>query len=169
MSKQILDSLIKLHYEKVFKILYLIFQDKTIAEDACQEAFYEASKNLDSIKDISKFHSWVLTIAIRKAFQMIKKKDNIVLTNRIEDEKDFSVNVEQQALTKEMQSEIQQLIKELDFIYRQVVVLRYYYDMEDKEIAMILDIPVGTVKSRLHRAKVILREKIMANTKQGVR
>lgn len=170
MHHNIIDSLINMHYEKVYQVICLMFKDKTLSEDACQEAFYEAIKNIKKLNDISMFRPWVLKIAIRKASHLVKKSSKMELTDMIDNEKDISINVEQEALTKELQSETQELIKELDFPYRQVVVLKYHYDMQDKDIANFLDIPIGTVKSRLYRAKNIIKKKIMtANRRQGVR
>jgi len=60
--------------------------------------------------------------------------------------------------TEETRQELMQVLKRTDVKYREIIVLKYYYDLTDEEIGEYLYMPVGTVKSRLHRAKALLRK-----------
>ncbi|MBS4025474.1 MAG: RNA polymerase sigma factor [Clostridia bacterium] len=161
-SNHSFETLFDLYYEKVYRSTYLIIQNEGIAQDATQEAFIEAFKNLDKLRNKEKFPAWVAVIASNKAIDILRKNRKLFLVHNIDD---FIPNISPLTpdvvlIKKETSDELVLQLKQLSVIYREVIVLRYFHNLQDSEIATILNLPLGTVKSRLHRAKIILRKKM---------
>lgn len=119
-----------------------------------------AFQTLHKLKDHGRFHGWVAAIASNKAIDMIRKSARSIPVDNIEDfvSEGSPDNPAEIVVNKETRQEIIQVLKRIDMKYREVVVLKYYYDLTDGEIGEYLDMPVGTVKSRLHRANTLLRK-----------
>ncbi|AEE91690.1 RNA polymerase, sigma-24 subunit, ECF subfamily [Tepidanaerobacter acetatoxydans Re1] len=151
--------LFELFYSDVYKTSYFITQDFSLAEDATQEAFCKAFQKLDTLREFNKFGSWIKTIAARCAIDIMRKRQHFTV---VEDFAQFSqdnyVNSLPQLLPEneleknELKSCIKRAIYDLNPIYRQVIVMKYFLNLTSQEIADALDLPVGTVKSRLFRA-----------------
>lgn len=151
--------LFELFYSDVYKTSYFITQDFSLAEDATQEAFCKAFQKLDTLREFNKFGSWIKTIAARCAIDIMRKRQRFTV---VEDFAQFSqdnyVNSLPQLLPEneleknELKSCIKRAIYDLNPIYRQVIVMKYFLNLTSQEIADALDLPVGTVKSRLFRA-----------------
>ena len=156
-----------LYYHHVYKTAYFIIKDPHMAQDILQEAFIKIFKNLDKLHDESKMKAWISQITTRTAIDFIRKENrwngmpiedvnhyengNISeLASTVEKEVERSITIEQ----------IQQQMLKLTPSYRTVLYLKYIQDLKDQEIADYLQIKVGTVKSRLHRAKRQLKEYI---------
>lgn len=141
-----------------------------LAHDVLQETFLKAFKKLDTLSDLDNIGPWLGVIATRTAIDLIRKNNNwngiptedVLLLGKLSlQEKAPSVEdeVENQMVKAELLSKIQELKQE----YREILVLKYYYDLTDQEIASSLEINIGTVKSRHHRAKQKLQALITNN------
>ena len=109
-------------------------------------------------KDI--FKTWMTRIIINKCYDILRKKSKVIPF-----ESEFVENVEEKSNFSE-KVEMQMILDKLDKDFKEIVILYYYNNFKQDEIARILDIPKGTVKSRLHRAKSeILR---ILNSQKGV-
>ncbi len=147
----------------LFTVVHQIITDKTIAQDVLQEAFITAWKNIDKY-DASKgrLFTWLFNVtrncAINttrsKAYKSEQKNDSFDNYVTYVDEKDsMSLNVNQIGLRKQVQ-----LLRE---DYKNVVELSYFNGCTHEEIAKILTIPVGTVKTRLRNALIELRKQFV--------
>lgn len=147
------------YYDSIYRSTYLIAQDESIAKDATQEAFVVAFVTMHKLRSTSKFRGWVAAIA-SKAIDMIRKSARSIPIDNIEEliAEESPNNPAEIVVTKEAEHELLQALKRIDMKYREVIVLKYYYDITDGEIGKYLHIPVGTVKSRLYRAKELLRK-----------
>ena len=148
------------YYKRVYSTCLLILKNHSLAEEAAQEAFIKAYNNIDKLKDPSKFGPWVASIASNCAIDLYKSNKNVLI---IEDNEtlDFLINqkidnthdpyneLEKSELGREMRLAISKLEPQLE----QMVILKYYWELKDKEIADVLQVPIGTVKSSLHRAR----------------
>ncbi len=155
------------YFERVYRSTCLIFQNELIARDATQEAFVVAYKQLDSLKDLDSLYTWLTAVAANQAKDMIKKHHNCMLVASIEEVQAgpaHPVNIEQ----KDMELDIMQALQIIDIKYREVIVFKYYLGFTEKEIGKILDLPSGTVKSRLSRAKMKLRGILGPDAESGV-
>lgn len=162
--------LFELSYDEVYRTAYMITQSRTMSEDAVQEAFLKAFERLDTLKEPKKFVSWIKAITARRAIDMLRQQKRLTL---LDDYADYPINdcispallpqPETEAERRELKAKLREVIRSLDAIHRQVIVLKYYLGFDTREIAQILDLPPGTVKSRLHRALKILNSKISSD------
>ena len=130
-----------------------------LAQDAVQDTFISALTHLNSLRDANVFYPWLKRILVNRCYQILKKERSVSFDENME-RKDFLVR--QTAEDKfEKAANLQQLYKVLMYLsdeLKSCVLLRYFSEFNSYEdIAMILDIPVGTVRSRLSAA----REKLM--------
>ncbi|OEF96127.1 RNA polymerase sigma factor [Desulfuribacillus alkaliarsenatis] len=155
-------------YSKVYKAICYITRDPDITQDILQETFIKAFKNLDSIKDPEKMGAWLTTIAVRTTKDYYNKHNKS--NNNVSIDSEVFVEIKQTewvAKTVEKSVELstlkEQLAKKIDELppeYREVFVLKYYAELTYEEISEVLDLKVGTVKSRIHRAKQKLQIEI---------
>ncbi|WCN37334.1 sigma-70 family RNA polymerase sigma factor [Aneurinibacillus uraniidurans] len=139
-----------------------LLEDRTVMEDVVQEIYIEVYRSLAKFDSTRSFRSWVTGIAVRQVhnyrrktwrlFRLLEKKQRYT---SVEVEPDVANAI---ADKLEHQQWIEQ-IQELPYKYKQVIVLRYLHEYSQDEIAHILGIPVGTVKSRIHSALQKLRKK----------
>ncbi|MED4731334.1 sigma-70 family RNA polymerase sigma factor [Aneurinibacillus migulanus] len=137
-----------------------LLNDKTGFEDVIQEIYIEVYKSLPKFDLSRSFRSWVIGIAVRQVnnyrrktwrlFRLLEKNRQYETQDM---EPDFTASVANRLDSRELIEQIDRL----PYKYRQVIVLRYLHEYSQEEIARILEIPVGTVKSRIHSALKKLR------------
>lgn len=116
--------------------------------DAIQETLVSAYKNLKSLREPQYFSSWIIKILINKSYDIIRKNKKVKYLNekmQIEEETYYDIY--------SSESELENVLTQLEKNLRLVVVLYYYDDLSVADISKILNIPEGTVKSRLSRAR----------------
>jgi RNA polymerase sigma-70 factor (ECF subfamily) len=155
------SELVRIHTRGVFNVVYHMCGDALIAEDAAQETFIRAWQNLSSYRPQTSLRNWLYRIAFNAGMDMLRKEKRI-LPNDIDemglaDERPGPESVVSQ---QERASMVQQAVLALPDASRAVLVLREYEGMSYHEIADALDIPVGTVMSRLNYARKLLKEKL---------
>ena len=158
------SELVCIHAEGVRNVIYRMCGDVQIAEDAAQETFIQAWLHLASYRTQASFRSWLYRIAVNAAIDMLRKEKRI-LPGSLEDLqlKDSQPGPEARFAQEEQASLIQKAIISLPEACRVVLVLREYEEMAYQEIADTLNIPVGTVMSRLNYARKVLRDKLERN------
>lgn len=125
------------------------------ALDAIQESLVKAFSNIKNLRENKFFKTWLIRILINECnnIEAYRKKvilkDNALDNNSHQDEQDLSMSMDIRVLTSK-----------LDTIYKEVIDLRYNHDLKLEDIAIILDIPLGTVKSRLNKAHKLLKEQL---------
>ena len=162
-------------YERpVFSLVYRMVRDRELSEDLAQETFVKVFNHLDSYNPKYKFSSWIFKIASNLAIDHLRKKElNTVSLDgsrhaRTDDEIESSrisvasadENPEELLVAKELGNEIEAAIGELRAEYRTAIVLRHVEGRPYEEIAEIMDVPLGTVKTYIHRARSELRESL---------
>ncbi len=135
--------------------------DPQIAEDAAQETFIQAWTHLPSYRPQTSLRNWLYRIAVNAATDLLRKEKHI-LPNALEDLqlRDPQLGPEALFFEEERTALIQKAILSLPEASRVVLVLREYEGMSYHEIADALDIPVGTVMSRLNYARKSLKDKL---------
>jgi RNA polymerase sigma-70 factor, ECF subfamily len=152
-------ELVRRHYQGVVRVVYSMCGDASLAEDATQEAFIRAWVNLPSFQPTAPLKSWLYRIAINAALDVLRKKPEESLEeNQVTMIIDQSQSPESALVEKERIALVRQAMKELPEASRSVLVLREYGDLSYQEIAKVLDVPIGTVMSRLNYARNRLRE-----------
>ncbi|MGB9680318.1 MAG: RNA polymerase sigma factor [Minisyncoccia bacterium] len=156
--------LMKFQGPKALKTAYLITGKKHIAEECVQEAFFQCYQKIYQLKNPQAFERWFYRILTRICYDYIKKnKNNISLEALKEAGQDFHSekdDTEEIYQEKELKKFLINSLYTLDPHYRTIIILKYYQELSIKEIAKIMKLPEGTVKSRLHRGIKKLEEKL---------
>jgi RNA polymerase sigma-70 factor (ECF subfamily) len=156
----------------VFSLIYRMIGDREQAEDLAQESFVKAFNNLDTYNPSYRFSSWLFKIANNHAIDHLRRarlstvsihgSPHAASAEREEETRivleSHDESPEQEMLALELGSEIEEAIARLRPEYRTAVILRHIESRPYEEIAEIMDVPIGTVKTFLHRARAELRE-----------
>lgn len=161
--KELLDR----YKNQIFSFILRLIQNPSDAEDIAQDVFIKAFRHLSSYDSGSPFITWLFKIAHNTTIDFVRMKRPAAVS--IHDEVD-PIDPEDvgQSLDKAMdkifqEAFIERLFAALPRLYREVLVLRHKENMDIKEIAQILQIPEGTAKIRLFRARNMLRRKLEAS------
>lgn len=172
---------IMLSYEKkVYNISYQMFGNEQDAYDASQEVFIKLYKNIHSFKFDSSFATWLHRIAVNTCIDEYRKKKKHVqqaaysFDESIENEsssikrqiEDHALNPEQQIVQDETVNEVRYAIDQLKEEHKMIIILRDIRGHSYEEVSEILECSVGTVKSRLSRARSALKNIILENREQ---
>jgi RNA polymerase sigma factor (sigma-70 family) len=127
-----------------------------MARDAVQETFIRVYRSIGSFDTGRPFKPWFFRILINECNRLLRKEPRLISLNKVIDEDGAQIAADQ----KEDYSDLYHAIQSLKDIYRIPVVLKYLQGFSEKEIAEILDINQNTVKSRLFKAREMLRKKL---------
>jgi RNA polymerase sigma-70 factor (ECF subfamily) len=157
-----ISQLVDQHYESVFRFAYRLSGTSHEAEDISQQAFLDAQRKLDTLRDPDKVRAWLFMIVRNLYRRQIRDRvthGEVALEVLVEpvDQKRGSDKQIEQSLDSES---LQQVLNELPEEFRSVLLLFYFRELSYREIAEQLDVPIGTVMSRLSRGKKQLRERI---------
>ena len=155
------SELVRVHAQGVLNVVYHMCGDMLIAEDAAQEAFIRAWEKLPSYRPQTPLRNWLYRIAFNAGMDMLRKNKRI-LSDDINDLPltDGQPGLETIIAKQERTKLVQNAILSLPDASRVVLVLREYEDLSYQEISSTLDIPVGTVMSRLNYARNLLKSKL---------
>lgn len=167
-------ELVSVYEKQVYSIAYRFMGNPDDANDLAQEAFIRAFRGIENFRGDASFKTWLYHIvanACRDELRRIKRQPVVSLNAPIVTD-DGEINREQEDWTftpeliyesKELQETIQQLLNELIPEYRQVLILREIQGFTYDEIASTLNCSLGTVKSRINRARKTLKDLIIEN------
>ncbi|MDP3775616.1 MAG: sigma-70 family RNA polymerase sigma factor [Gemmatimonadales bacterium] len=165
-------ELLRRYQRPVFSLIYRMVRDRELAEDLAQDSFVKVLNALDSYQPEYKFSSWIFKIANNAAIDHLRRREIVTLSldgapgARTADEVEATalqaVDRSESALdeleAKELGTSIEQAIARLRPEYRACILLRHVEGRAYEEIAATLDLPLGTVKTHIHRARHELRE-----------
>ncbi len=175
---QAFETLIIKHEKIVYNIALRMFGASEDVKDISQEVFLKVYRNLQQFDEKSAFSTWVYRIAMNTCIDEMRKRKNkqtYSLEEELEDtdgsyQKQFADNEEtpeQTMMRKEAQSEILQALETLSAEHRMAIVLRDIRGFSYEEIADMTDTTLGTVKSRISRARLQLKEEILKTREQS--
>lgn len=154
--------LVEQYQTPVFNLCYRMLGEPEAAEDAAQESFLRAWQYISRYDRQRPFATWLLSISAHYCIDRLRRKRFTLFSLDAEREDDdrpnelpdvVALNPEQEAIRREEQAGLQSALKGLEPIDRAAIVLRYWYDFSEVEIAASLNLTVSAVKSRLHRAR----------------
>ena len=170
-------ELIEEHRDRVFNITFRMLGSRAEAEDVSQEVFISVFKTIETFRGESKFSTWLYRIAVNQSKNRIKYLAR--RHDRDRDELDETSNGPNGAIggpqpkapdhalaSVQMEKLLQEAIDSLDADQREVVILRDVEDLSIEEICVITELPDGTAKSRLHRARAVLRKKLSRHVEE---
>jgi RNA polymerase sigma-70 factor (ECF subfamily) len=167
------ECLVMPHWDALLRVTQRILRNREDAEDAVQTAVLDAFRNLHGFHGRSRFSSWLTRIAMNAALMRLRvsrrKRETSLdeVTEAGETRTRFDLverrpNPEQEYLSKEGRVLLQKGLKRLGPLYVEVLHLRGVQELSAKETARILELPVGTVKARLHRARTKLTRNVQS-------
>ncbi|WHY86514.1 sigma-70 family RNA polymerase sigma factor [Neobacillus novalis] len=143
-------QLIKQYEQVLYKVANKLLNNDEDVADAMQDAILSAYEKLDSLKNPAYFNTWICKILINKCNSILNKNKNIFEAVDVEE-------LQQQTNDSISKMELEDELNALNTDYKTAIVLYYIVGMNTKEISEFLKEPEGTIKSRLSRAKSILR------------
>jgi len=155
------SELVRIHSQGVLNVIYRMCGNMQVAEDAAQETFIQAWLRLQSYRPQSSLRNWLYRIAVNTAIN-IMRKDKRILPGEIEDMnlRDSEPGPEALVASAERTEMVQEAVLTLPDASRAVLVLREFEGLSYQEISESLEIPVGTVMSRLNYARKLLKERL---------
>jgi len=173
-DKNAFAELFKFYQNYLFKICFSYVHNEQEALDLIQEIFIKLYKNIDKYDERYPFHPWIRRITVNTCINEKRKRSPILIPLSTDDE---SMNIEDQlAAEQDIEQEVENhdmalIIKEhidcLQEKQRMVIILRYYEDLSYEEIAELLHMPLGTVKTNLYRAKNALKNRLYEAVKMN--
>ncbi|HET9297858.1 MAG TPA: sigma-70 family RNA polymerase sigma factor [Candidatus Binatia bacterium] len=157
---QSFEILVRRHQKTTFNLIYRFLGDYDEATETAQEVFLSAYSSIQQFRGDANFATWLYRIAFNHASSRRKSLNSKLQRHvALEDDVvvDCSADPETSAERREIQQCVQQALNSLDRDDAQIILLRDLQDVRYEDIAETLDVPVGTVKSRLHRARQALR------------
>ncbi|MEE4312548.1 MAG: sigma-70 family RNA polymerase sigma factor [candidate division KSB1 bacterium] len=162
------DLIVKRYKNQLLNFVYRFLGNVEEAEDIVQETFLRVYRNRKAYQKVAKFSTWIYTIAGNLAKTELRKrkrrkffsisdlgyddKDYDIADDEFNPEKTVDGNIKEEIIHKEIQS--------LSPKFREVIILRDVQELSYEEISNIVDIPLGTVKSRVNRGRLKLQEKL---------
>lgn len=152
-----LTSLVRQHQSMVFSLAYHFLHDRFVAEEVAQEVFLSLHRNLDTIQTPEHAGFWLRKVTVQRAIDETRKRKRRPQVALEAVPEPVARTPQRDPMLGEV---LRRLIATLAEAPRAVMILRYQEDLDPSEIAELLDMPVGTVKSHLQRSLALLREKL---------
>ena len=156
-NKEAYAEVIKRYQAKLMRYAKYLVSDDEKASDVAQDAFIKAYINLNSFDTKRKFSSWIYRIVHNEAMNLINKykKEKPLFENV---DFDSGINIEEEYTQNEIRKMVRTCLAEMSLLYREPFSLYFLEEKSYKETSDILRIPIGTVGTRINRAKLIMRQ-----------
>ena len=163
---QAFDVLVRRYKDQLLNFVYRYVGNRSDAEDIVQETFLRVYKNKHYYKEIAKFSTWVYTIASNLAKTELRRRKRhkiFSVSNFVNEERDYDIPDKDHSPERKVDGTlkediIQKAIEKLPPKFKEVIILRDVQGFAYEEISQILNIPLGTVKSRVNRGRLKLQE-----------
>jgi len=160
-SDEAFTQIVETYQKPVYNLCYRMLGEATAAEDAAQETFLRVYQNLHRYDVSRAFGTWILSIAAHYCIDLLRKKKFKMFSMDAENDDGMTFELpdasapdpEAESVKRELHARLHILLKDLDDTDRAAVIMRYWHDFSEKEIAQSLDLTVSAVKSRLHRSR----------------
>ncbi len=168
-DKAAFEGLVKMFSKYVYTTAFFILRDSHEAEDASQEVFVKVYLSIGGFRGLSSFKTWIRKLTVNTCIDKLrlrsKLKDKKVSLDKITEEYEvvftrFSQNLEKKFFNQETVKEVLKIVVDMEESYRIPLILRDLQDYSYREIAELTGKPIGTVKTNIHRARKIIKEKI---------
>ena len=164
------EELVRRYERKVYNITYRLMGNEQDASEALQDAFLRAYRFIGKFQFKSSFFTWLYRIATNVSLSKLRKREKVDIVSidqPVNEAGDLAFEIpdvkygpEKLMQQRELRAAIQKAVDELADDYREVVVLRDLEGLSNEEVSNVLHLSVAAVKSRLHRGRLVLREKL---------
>lgn len=150
-------EIVSRYKEAAFGIAVAILRNRADAEDAVQDAFVRAYERLRRYDLSRRFSTWLFTVTANVAKNMLRKRRRDPPPKEV-----WTADPAHMVWQEEMEKGVREAVWGLPEAYRAPLVLRYWHDLPLEEISVVLGMRLGTVKTRLHRARALVRAELAA-------
>ncbi|HUS20195.1 MAG TPA: RNA polymerase sigma factor [Terriglobales bacterium] len=163
---ELFEIIMRRHNQRLYRACVAILRNDAQAEDVVQDAYVRAYQHLSQFAGRAKFSTWLTRIAVHEALGRIRGRRRVeeldAMPEEVKDAKavSTSLNPEEQVANRELGSLLENSVERLPEQYRIVFMLREIEEATTQEVAEILEISEENVKTRLHRARVLLRKSL---------
>jgi len=172
-----LDALYRAHAAEALRLGYLLTGDRTLAEDLVQETYLRAYRGFSGFREGTNLRAWVYRILTNTFINSYRKKQREPVTVPDDDTSDWylydklgasnvEASAESEVLEKIPDEDVQRALEDLPEGFRMAVLLADIEGFSYKEIAEIMDVPIGTVMSRLHRGRKALQKALWETVRE---
>jgi RNA polymerase sigma-70 factor (ECF subfamily) len=164
------EELVRRYERKVYNITYRLMGNEQDASEALQDAFLRAYRFIDKFQFKSSFFTWLYRIATNVSLSRLRRREKVEtvsIDQPVNEAGDLPFEIpdvkygpEKLMQQRELRAALQKAVDELAEDYRSVVVLRDLEGLTNEEVSKVLNLSVAAVKSRLHRGRLVLREKL---------
>ena len=158
-NPEAVNQIVDRYSKPLFAFIMRMVDDQATAEDIFQDTWVRVVRNIGSFRGDSKFSTWLFQISLNLCRNLMRSKARRSFVG-IEEVSDLAEDPEVDGMQILQAQKVRRLVASLPPKMREVIVLRYYHEKTDVEIAEVTGLPPGTVKSRIHRATELLRIKI---------
>ncbi|MCL4684724.1 RNA polymerase sigma factor [Myxococcota bacterium] len=166
------EILMRRHNQQVYRAVRSILRQESEVEDVVQEAYFSAYRHLAKFEGRARFSTWLVRIAVNAALDRRRRRARVVALDPATEERlaaqsepriggNDGGDPEEQSARRELAHLLESAIDDLPELFRVVYVLREVEGMDTQETAESLEIEPATVKTRLHRARTLLRERLI--------
>ncbi|MDP6611787.1 MAG: sigma-70 family RNA polymerase sigma factor [Candidatus Marinimicrobia bacterium] len=167
-DEQAYVELVNRYRDKLMTFIYHFVKDNEQAEDIVQDALLKLYTHKHYYRNIAKFSTWIYTIAGNLAKTELRKKKHHKVTSISQmglEDRDYELpavapETDEVAQSEYIEKKIQAAIQNLPLHFRTVTILRDIQELSYEEISKIVDVPLGTVKSRINRARIQLQKEL---------
>jgi len=168
-DKAAFEGLVKMYSKYVYTTAFFILRDTHEAEDVSQEVFVKVYLSISGFRGLSSFKTWIRKLTVNTCIDKLrlrsKHKDKKVSLDKITEEYEvvftkFSQNLEKNYFRQEAVKDVLKIVVNMEESYRIPLILRDLQDYSYREIADLTAKPIGTVKTNIHRARKIIKEKL---------
>ena len=159
--------LVDRYKDKAFTLAVRMLKDRRDAEEAAQDAFMRAYNGLDKFEGTAKFGTWLYRIVHNVCLTRLAKRKNDVQSSEYDDGQDYenagmtsTTLLESEIETKDMIDTVKKIIDTLPEKYTSILSLFYFQELTHEEICEVTQLPLGTVKVRLFRARALLQRRL---------
>ncbi len=163
---QAYNELVFRYKDRLLNFIYRFLNDIDRSEDLVQDTFIKLYTHKNSYQEIAKFSTWLYTIAAnlaRTELRKIKRRKTFSVSELSSDDKEYIISSEEidqseEHLSQNLEIKIQSALSDLPDDFKTIIILRDIQELSYDEISKIVDLPLGTVKSRINRGRLKLQE-----------
>lgn len=169
-DRRAFEELLKIVQEPLYRYIFRLVEERSLAEDILQEVFIRIYRKLRWLREPELFRPWAYRIASREAFKHLKREK--IWKEQVRDEETLEAieaKAPEENLAAELTERLPTLLTRISPASRAVLILHYLHEMPLGEVAMVLGIALGTVKSRLAYGLSALRRELSSNRERQAR
>lgn len=161
-ASELFEELIETHAVSLIQVAYSYVKNKQMAEDIVQDVFIKAFEKKEQFRGDSSYKTYLYKMTINRSYDYLRSWSyrNHLLTNKFSSLLGIQKSMDEFVILEDEKASIGNAVLALNPKYREVIMLYYFKDLKIDEIAIILDCSVNTVKTRLSRARSMLKERL---------